>query len=171
MKSCFMFGHRDAPDGILEKLIFSVEQLYTKHNITIFYIGGYGMFDRYAGAAVKTVRGRFPDISLYRVPPYHPAIRPIILPEGYDGSFYPPLANVPAKYAIPKANQYMVRNCDAILCYVKYCGNSKTLLELAISRAKKPLIIENIGECFCTDSGSNRTKHEPRNDLYAEHTK
>ena len=153
MKSCFLFGHRDVPGGILDKLIRSVERLYLEENITIFYVGRYGMFDRYAGAAVKAVRKQFPEISLYQVTPYHPTVRSITLPDGYDGSFYPPLEKVPQRYAILKANQYMVKTCDAIICYVKHCGNSKALLELALRQKQNDqLIIENIGQCFCADA-------------------
>ena len=152
MKSCFMFGHRNVPDMILEKLIQTVEQLYLEKGITIFYVGGYGLFDSSAAAAVKAVREHFPEISLYQVTPYHPAARPVILPEGYDGSFYPPLEGVPQRYAIVKANQYMVKTCDAIICYVKHYGNSKALLESALKQAKtRSLTIENIGLYFCAD--------------------
>lgn len=152
MKSCFMFGHRIVPDTIQEQLIQAVERLYQEKGVTIFYVGGYGMFDSCAAAAVKAVRERFPEISLYRVTPYHPAVRPVMLPEGYDGSFYPPLEGVPQRYVIVRANQYMVKTCDAIICYVKHYGNSKGLLELAIRRAQKDqLIVENIGQYFCAD--------------------
>ena len=152
MKSCFMFGHRYVPEVILDELIQSVERLYLEENITIFYVGRYGLFDRYAGAAVKAVRAQFPEISLYQVIPYHPAVRPIVLPDGYDGSFYPPLEGVPQRYAIVRANQYMVKTCDAVICYVNHCGNSKVLLESATKRAKNgQLIIVNTGQSFCTD--------------------
>lgn len=151
MKSCFMFGHRNVPDTIQEQLMQAVERLYLEKGISIFYVGRYGMFDSCAAAAVKAVREQFPEISLYRVTPYHPAVRPVILPEGYDGSFYPPLEGVPQRYAILKANQYMVKTCDAVIC-LKHYGNSKGLLELAIRRAQKDqLIIENIGQYFCAD--------------------
>ena len=171
MKSCFMFGHRIVPDTIQEQLIQAVERLYQEKGVTIFYVGGYGMFDSCAAAAVKAVREQFPEISLYRVTPYHPAVRPVILPEGYDGSFYPPLEGVPQRYAIVRANQYIVKTCDAVICYVKHSGNSKALLEPALRREQNDqLIIENIGQCFVQMPKCNCTKHEPCNDLYAEHT-
>lgn len=147
-----MFGHRDVSDAIQEKLEQAVERLYLEHDISVFYVGYHGMFDSYAGAAVKAVRKQFPKISLYCVIPYHPAVRPIELLEGYDGSFYPPLERVPPRYAIPKANQYMISVCGAVICYVKHCGNSKTLLNTAIKRAKNnQLILENIGQYFIDD--------------------
>lgn len=146
MKSCFMFGHRDTPPETQQKIISAVERLYLKHGVTEFYVGGYGAFDRLAGAAVKDVKRRFPEMMLYLLIPYHPAARQVALPGGYDGSFYPPLENVPQRYAIVKANQYMVNTCDAVICYVRRPGNSKVLLTRAQNRGmKEPLIIENIG--------------------------
>lgn len=59
------------------------------------------------------------------------------------------LEGVPQRYVIVRANQYMVKTCNAITCYVKHYGNSKALLELAIRREQKSqLIIENIGQHF-----------------------
>lgn len=70
-----------------------------------------------------------------------------MLSEGYDGSYYPPLESVPQRFAIVKANQYMVKSCDAVICYARYPGNSKSLLEYAKKRAvKEKLIIKNLGE-------------------------
>ena len=147
MQSCFMFGHRDAPLEIQEKMECVVEQLYLEYGISTFYVGGYGAFDRIAGAAVKAAKTRFPEIRLYLLIPYHPAVRPVVLSEGYDGSYYPPLESVPQRFAIVKANQYMVKSCDAVICYASYPGNSKSLLEYAKKReVKEKLIIKNLGE-------------------------
>lgn len=147
MKSCFMFGHRIAPLEIREKIEYVVEQLYLEHGVSIFYVGGYGAFDRIAGAAVRAAKTRFPEIKLYLLIPYHPTVRPVVLSEGYDGSYYPPLESLPQRFAIVKANQYMVKSCDAVICYARYPGNSKSLLEYAKKRAvKEKLIIKNLGE-------------------------
>ena len=145
MKSCFMFGHRDVPNGMQEKIARAVERLYCEEGITSFYVGRYGEFDRIAGAAVRTVQTRFPEIMLFLLLPYHPAERPAVTPAGYDGTFYPPIEKVPRRYAIVKANQYMVSSCDAIICLAKHPGNSRKLLEYAQRIAKyQRLIIENI---------------------------
>ena len=147
MKSCVMFGHHDTPQEMLEKIKCAVEEIYLKHGIGIFYVGGYGSFDYLAGAAVKSVKKQFPDIKLYLLIPYHPAVKPVALLDGYDGSYYPPLEKVPRRYAIVKANQYMVKCCDAVICYARYPGNSKALLEYAKKREiDERLIIKNIGK-------------------------
>ena len=69
-------------------------------------------FDRIAGASVKALKVRYADIAI----PYHPAIRSLELPEGFDGTFYPSLENVPPRYAIVRANRYMLEISDVIIC-------------------------------------------------------
>ena len=134
MKSCFLFGHRDAPEEIRPEIEAAVEWLYREKGVTLFYVGHYGSFDRIAGAAVKALKARYTDIELFMVIPYHPAIRSVELTEGFDGRFYPPMENVPNRYAIVRANRYMVEISDAIICYVNHPGNTRKLLEYAGSR-------------------------------------
>lgn len=43
-----------------------------------------------AAKAVINAKITHPEISLFLLLPYHPAERPIDLPLGFDGSFYPP---------------------------------------------------------------------------------
>ena len=147
MKSCFMFGHADCPDCIMPRIEAAIEEQYMLYGITHFYVGNRGRFDSLATAAVKRVKQRYPDISMYLVLAYHPAEREVDLTEGFDNSYYPPLEGVPKRYAVVKANQYMVNTCDSIICYVNHVGNTRKLLELAQRRQKKEwIIIENVAE-------------------------
>ena len=125
MKSCFLFGHSNAPEEVRQKIEAAVERLYREQDVRLLYVGGYGTFDRLAASAVKSAKEKFPDIELFFVTPYHPAERPCELPLGFDGIFYPPLENVPRQYAIVRANRYMVATSDAIICYVWH-GASNT---------------------------------------------
>lgn len=146
MKSCFLFGHSDAPEEVRQKIEASVERLYRERDVRLFYVGGYGTFDRLAASAVKSVKRKFPDIELFFVTPYHPAERPCELPLGFDGIFYPPLENVPRQYAIVRANRYMAATSDAIICYVWHgASNTQKLLEYAKRREKRESIyIDNL---------------------------
>lgn len=147
MKSCFLFGHRDSPYDIQSDIEAAVERQYLTYGIRQYYVGGYGAFDSMAASAVKRVKKRYSDISLYLLLPYHPAERPIETPEGFDGTFYPPLENVPRRYTIVRANRYMIETCDSIICYVNHIGNTRMLWEYAQRRAKKgELFIENLAE-------------------------
>lgn len=86
-------------------------------------------------------------MKLYLLLAYHPGERAVVLTEGFDNSYYPPLANVPRQYAIVRANKYMIDTADSIVCYVKHIGNTRNLLEYAQQRQKKEeIIIENVAE-------------------------
>ena len=147
MKSCFLFGHRDTPQDITSDIEAAVERQYRNHGIRQYYVGSYGSFDSMAASAVKKVKKQHKDIILFLLLPYHPAERPVEIPEGFDGSFYPPLENVPRRYAIVRANRYMIETCDSIICYVNHIGNTRKLLEYARRRAQKgEMLIENLVE-------------------------
>lgn len=149
MKSCFFIGHREADERLLPRIIDTIERLITEENVSFFYVGGYGGFDRIAGAAVKQAKKQHPNIVLKLVLPYHPAERPIEAPAGYDGTYYPEgLENVPRQYAIVRANKILVETSDWLVCYVRHGdSNSRNLLEYAERREKEGLIqIENLAE-------------------------
>ena len=101
-----------------------------------------------AAAAVKAVRRRHGDAALYLLLPYHPSLRPVEVPVGFDGTLYPEgMESVPPRLAIVEANRYMVKAADSIICYVNRPGNSRSLLEFARRTARqKALHIENLSE-------------------------
>ena len=149
MKTCFFIGHREADEKLLPKLKETVERLITKENVRFFYVGEYGGFDRIAANAVIKAKSRYPDITLMRVLPYHPAERPVEAPYGFDGTYYPDgLEKVPKPYAIVRCNKLMVSTSDWLVCYVRHgCSNSQKLLEYAERREKEGLIqIENLAD-------------------------
>ena len=109
MKSCFFIGHREASSEIYPILKEVVEYHIVEYGVTEFIVGNYGGFDRMAAKAVIEAKTRHPQITLTMLLPYHPAERPIDLPLGFDGSFYPPnMEKVPRRFAISKANRYML---------------------------------------------------------------
>ena len=147
MKSCFMFGHRNTPYTILPIIEQTIVEHYKKYGTNLFYVGNRGQFDSIAATAVKNVKQQYPDICLVLVLAYHPGERSILLPEGFDGSFYPPLENIPRPYAIVRANRYMVNTADTIICYVKHPGNAQNLIEYAKKRqVRGSAIIDNIAD-------------------------
>lgn len=149
MKSCFFIGHREADERLLPLLTKTIERLITEETVSDFYVGGYGGFDRIAGAAVKRAKKQHPDIVLKLVLPYHPAERPVEAPAGYNGTYYPDgMENVPRQYAIVRANRIMVDTSDWLVAYVWHgASNSRNLLEYAQRQEKKGNIrIINIAE-------------------------
>lgn len=118
MKSCFFIGHREAGGDVFPALSEAVEHHITEYGVTDFYVGHYGGFDGLAAQAVKEARERHPGIRLTLVLPYHPAIRPINTPKGFDGTFYPwEEERIPKRLAIIKTNQRMVDTCDYLITY------------------------------------------------------
>ena len=149
MKSCFFIGHREADERLLPVLQSVIQQLIEEEGVTEFYVGGYGGFDRIAGAAVKQLKAQYPRISLRIMIPYHPAERPVEAPNGYDGTYYPNgLEGVPKRFRIAKANRIMIDTSDWLIAYVYHgASNSRKFLEYAERRKKKGLLqVQNIAE-------------------------
>lgn len=134
-RSCFLFGHADAPQTILPILEQAIENEVSKET-TVFYVGYHGAFDRLATTALKAVKRRHSEITLMLLLAYHPAEQPIELPQGFDGTFYPPIEKTPRKFAITKANKYMIQNVESIICYVCHVGNTRQLLNSALHQEK-----------------------------------
>ena len=126
-------GHREADERLLPTLVNAIERLVVLEGVTCFYVGGYGGFDRIAASAVKQVKQRHPEIILMLVLPYHPAERPVEIPYGFDGTYYPEgLENIPRRFAIVKANKIMVDSVDWLVAYVRHgASNSHKILEYA----------------------------------------
>ena len=137
MKSCFFIGHREADERLLPHLIRTIEQLVSQENVTSFYVGGYGGFDRIAASAVKHVKRGQPEITLMLVLPYHPAERPVQTPCGFDGTYYPQgMETVPRRFAIVQSNKRMLDSVDWLVDYVRHgASNSQRILEYAKKRS------------------------------------
>lgn len=127
---------------IFPELVSVVEQHITQQGVTEFFVGHYGAFDRMAAKAVMEAKKEHPGIRLLMLLAYHPAERPIKAPEGFDCTFYPSgMEKVPRKFAIVRANCYMVDHADYLIAYVRHpAGNSKNLVEYAKKREAKNLL-------------------------------
>lgn len=147
-KRCFFIGHRTAPDSIRPKLLESIERHITDYGVTEFVVGHYGHFDFMAAAAVRAAKKPHPNISLVLLLPYYPLANTQNL-NGYDDYFFPPgMEHVPKPFAIARANEYMIRNSDFLICYnAGTIGNTRRLVELAAAKERNGLIrITNIAE-------------------------
>ena len=141
-KSCFFIGHRDTPDEIYDALRSAIERHISEYGVSDFIVGGYGKFDRLAARAVIDAKTTHPKISLSLLLPYHPAMRPIEKPPGFDELLYPAsMEKTPKRIAIVKANQCAVRMSDYLIAYVWHsASNAHNLLEYAQSRERRGLI-------------------------------
>ena len=147
--SCYFIGHREAGKDVFPLLVEAVEKHITEYGVTDFYVGHYGGFDRLAAQAVEDAKVRYPEIRLTLVLPYHPAIRPINAPKGFDGSFYPwEDEKIPKRLAIIKTNQRMVDTCNYLITYADhFLGGTGQIVEYARKREKRGLThVENLAE-------------------------
>lgn len=126
---CFLFGHSQAPYHLQEMIDRAVEDFY-ELGFRIFVVGYHGTFDQMATGALRRLKERHPEVILFVLTPYHPAEREIPIPEGFDTSFYPPeMEFVPRKFCIVRANEFMIRRCDGVICYARHPGNARNLFE------------------------------------------
>ena len=139
--SCYFIGHREAGEELLTALAGAVERHIIDYGVTEFYVGQYGGFDSLAARAVKANKERYPEIRLMLVLPYHPAIRPVDTPKGFDGTYYPwEDEKIPKRLAIIKTNQRM-DTCDYLIAYAfHFLGGSGPIVEYARKREAKGLI-------------------------------
>lgn len=142
MKSCFFIGHREASTEVLPALTEAVEHHIAEYGVTEFIVGNYGGFDYMAAKAVIAAKERHPGITLALLIPYHPAERSIEPPQGFGNTFYPPgMELVPRKFAIVRANRYMVDHVDYLIAYAWHpASNARDLMEYAKKREQRNLI-------------------------------
>ena len=145
MKSCFFIGHREAFEEIFPELAEAVERHIVDYSVTESIVGNYGGFDRMATRAVILAKALHPEISLLLLRPYHPAERPMETLPGFDGTFYPPgMESVPRRYAIVRANRYMIDHVDYLIAYAWHpASNAKELTAYAL---RKGFVVSNFVE-------------------------
>ena len=117
-----------------KKLLLCVEKLI-KEGAKEFLLGGYGDFDHLAARTVKQLKGFYPHITSTLVIPYiHRTYDNTI----YDGSVYPPIENVPNKYAISKRNEWMIQKSDVLVCYISHThGGAYKTYEYCLRKKKR----------------------------------
>lgn len=142
MIRCFFTGHREADENLMPRLCEAVEQHIREYGVTEFVVGHYGNFDRLAAKAVADAKKRHPEVALTLLLPYHPSEQKIEIPPVFDGTIYPEgLEKSPKRFAIVKANRYMVEHCDYLIAYVWHpASNSRKILEYAKARHAQGLL-------------------------------
>lgn len=135
---CFLMGHSDTPNELLPSLSAEIKRHITEYGVTEFLVGGHGRFDTLAAKALADAKKRHPQVTLTLLLAYHPGEQPVKLPDGFDGSFYPPnMEKVPRRLAIVRANRYSVDISDYMIAYAWQPGsNTLKLVEYAQGRER-----------------------------------
>ena len=139
-------GHRDFVENadIEERLAALIEKYARNSDRLLCYNGGYGNFDYFAAKCVQQLQRQYSNIRNWLVLPYidQPFLDRIATFKNlFDETIYPPMENVPKKYAIIRRNEWMVDSADIVIAYVTYSwGGAARTLEYA--RRKKKNIIQ-----------------------------
>jgi len=136
--TCFLFGHHDAPKSLIPEIRQALDSMYAD-GVRKFIVGNYGNFDIMAAMAMLALKNTCSDVHLYMLTPWNPEKRKVEKPEGFNALYYPPIEKTPLRFAIVKANNYVLSKCDRVICYVCHEGNTRKLREKA-AKLKKVMI-------------------------------
>lgn len=134
---CAFFGHRDAPLEIREKLKKTIISLIEERDVTEFYVGNNGNFDRMALSVLKELSGMYPQINYYVVYAYLTEKGR----EDFEHTTYPEgIETVPKRFAIDYRNRWVVGRADIVVAYVgRSFGGAAKFVDMA-ERQRKDVI-------------------------------
>lgn len=144
-------GHRDFQSNadMMQKLVLELLSRAEQTDALLCYSGGYGGFDRFAAYCVKQVQKEAANIRNCLVIPYLTVVLQKETKEYgnyFDEVIYPPLENVPPRYAIIRRNEWMIDRADLLIAYVTHGwgGAAKTIRYAK----RKGIEILNMSESF-----------------------
>lgn len=128
-------GHRQVEnENEVRHWLENVVDDLIRKSADVFYLGGYGGFDRMALSVVNKVKEVHPGLKTILVLPYLDRSMDL---DAYDGSIYPPLEKVPRRYAISRRNRWMVDQANVVVTYVIHeWGGAATTLRFAEAKRK-----------------------------------
>ena len=117
-------GHANYKENLQHKaLIFEILQRNAVSTHIDFYLGEYGNFDFFAYNCAKEFKNLHPEASLIFVTPYIPTDSHkniISKKDRFDSILYPPLEQVPQRYAISHRNRWIVEQADLLISYITH---------------------------------------------------
>ncbi|MBE6693938.1 MAG: hypothetical protein E7589_04170 [Ruminococcaceae bacterium] len=141
------FGHSSLinTDYLYEKVEETIVNNINHNERILFYCGGYGDFDNLCAKICREIKSQHQNCELVFVTPYITKAQQIKMKRWmneklYDSIVYPPLENVPKRFAISRRNEWMINESDLIIAYVQHpFGGAYKALEYA--KKKKKLTI------------------------------
>lgn len=115
-------GHSTfSPKPTDEARMIKILEDISKETPITFYLGGYGDFDHFAKHCAENYKKIYPESKLIFVSPYLGKWlddrRDYI--KQYDETVYPDIETVPLKFAISKRNEWMIRESDYVIAFVR----------------------------------------------------
>lgn len=138
-------GHNDVPDiHNIRKWLDNVLDQFKHEKPCIYYLGGYGEFDRLAASIVRQKQKVNPAVQAVLIIPY---LNRKYDKSGYDYTLFPPLESVPPRYAISKRNEWMVAQADVVIAYVTHdWGGAAKTLQYARAKGKNVILFPKTRE-------------------------
>lgn len=134
------------PTEQAEKIMLQLIKYHAEHSDSIYcYCGGYGNFDTFAADCVIKAKKHYGNIVNCLITAYLPVNNERFrhLKTRYDEIIYPPIENVPYRYAILKRNEWIADNSDLIISHTVYTiGGAGKMLEYA-ERKNKNIVYLN----------------------------
>lgn len=142
-KICSFFGHSDFwSDSERERIIKAqIVDCIQNRGITHFLIGGYGEFDIFCAKYLRELRAIYPQIRTTLVLAYlgrkMDDFEKEYIRRTFDSTIFPPIENVPPRFAIVKRNEWIVRESDFVIFFVERAwGGAYQMLRYARGRKK-----------------------------------
>ena len=139
-KYCSLFGHSEYyKESDYELRLKKEIEICVKNNICNFYIGGYGHFDSCCARIIKEMKLKYPQIKSFLVLAYLnkklDEYDKKLIANTYDGTIYPPIENVPLKFAILARNKWIVESSNHIIFFINHTwGGAYKAYEYAKNR-------------------------------------
>ena len=127
--------------GVENKIPLVLEELIQK-GYTIFYDGNSGAFDKKCATAVIELKHKYPHIKLIRILTYyHHEKDKYEIPSCYDGSILPDIEELHYKQKIIKRNEWIIDNCDILVCHIQNTYKSGAYRTLKYAQKKNKIVI------------------------------
>ncbi|MBE6563184.1 MAG: DUF1273 domain-containing protein [Ruminococcaceae bacterium] len=132
MVTCTFFGHRNCTVSLSNEISNAIVRLITEHSVSNFLVGNNGNFDIIVADQLLKLKKEFPHIECAIVLAYMPGHDtnkknhplPTLYPEN--------LETVPPRFAIIKRNEWMVRQSEYVVTYVRHSsGGASRFSELS----------------------------------------
>lgn len=115
---CTFFGHRDTPQEALQLLEEVITKLIENDDVNTFYVGNNGLYDKYVLSVLRKLKNKYPHITYNIVLAYMPDNNTLY---EFNETIYPEeIATVPKRFAIDKRNDWMIKQSDYVVTYIRY---------------------------------------------------
>ena len=151
VKRCCFAGHNETyGDEVKEKIKEIAIKLIEEKGVVEFWVGNYGGFDRCAALAIREVKEMLEQVKLVLVLPYLTKVVSDYKEEYYEKYDEIVIADIsektPARLKIIEANEYMVDNCEYMICNVEHSwGGAARTMEYAKRKGK---VVLNFGNAL-----------------------